>query len=237
MSHLNECGELSEMGVRTPNDLVNFFICTLPINALNTIDVDWIGESIIAENITNFTFDHINQILIKTTNSNNLMSVLQNVVNYEEIVNVPNYVASSIVEDFATLSWDDKNLIRQDSTYSDIIEAIDTLCTAFILDEATTVALEFDIRSDSKVRILDRAYAYGLASIEMFTSSPHAHNVLDIEFVLRNILECLNAVKIRCIKTYNEELFITITYNNDCERSYYINLVAHACVSGCLFSA
>ena len=235
---LNEIGDLSDFGINTCRDLIDLFVQSLPINALNNqVDVDWIGECILTQNITNFTFENLTEACIKTSNSCNLMNILKEVTMREELIDIPNFTTNTIVEDYAITNFGDQNCTRIDSTYTDIAEEIDTLCSSFMLDEATTVALEYDIRIGGKPKIIDRVYGYGLASVEMFTNAEHANNVPDIEFTLHRLLECLNAWVIRCIKTYNEELFITITYNNEDVRSYYINLVAHACVSGCLFSS
>lgn len=237
MAYLNEIGDLTDIGIYGGKDLIHHFLENLPVNMLTyKVDVDWIGECILLQNVTNFTFEHLANSCIKTTNSQNLMNILKDVSVREELINIPNYTTTPIVNYYAETNFNDYSLERHDNAYNDIVDDIDTLCTAFILDEATTVALEFDIRT-GKLDIIDRVYGYGLASAELFTHKSHANNVYDIEFTLRSILESMNAWKIRCIKTYNEELFITITYNGGEEKSYYINLIAHACVSGCLFSA
>lgn len=237
MSLLNDSADLTDMGIHGENDLLNYFRENIPVNlANNIVDIDWIGECILVQNITNFDIGAVDQACVRTSNSQNLMMILSDVSKREELINVPNCTSNTIVEDYA-MSYDDCNFSRHDDNYTYIIDCVDTICTAFILDSATTVALELDLRSDGKLKIIDRVYGYGLASVEQFTQRPHAHNVFDIEFSLRDLLEVLNAWKIRCIKTYNEELFITITYNGGNDKSYYINLITHACVSGCLFSA
>ena len=235
---LNECGDLQDIGIQSSKDLIDFFRSSLPVNQVTGImDVDWIGECILSQNLTNFEIEAINQSVGITPNSANLMHMLKEVVNREELIDIPNYTTNTILEDYAISNFDDQRLERVDSSYTDIQETIDSICTLFMTDEATTNVIEYDLRVGTS-DITDRVYGYGLASAGMFQNGAHQFKHLsEIDFFFRALLDALNAWKIRCIKTFNEELFITIEYNGGAVRSYYINLVVHACVSGCLFSA
>ena len=238
---LNSSADLSEISINNKNDLLKHFLMATPVNMITgIIDVDWIGESILAENLTHFTFNDVKQTTLITPNSHNLMNILSDTVKREEIIAVPNLTTNTILQDFAA-QYNDVNLQRPSSEYNDLLEHIDLLVNLLILDDATTYIVEFDgkVNQNSMLQFktLERIYGYGYHTTPDHVSFPRPSENTELNIVLMELCDILNAIHIRLIKTYNEELFITITYNSREVRSYYYNLVVHACVSGCLFSA
>ena len=153
----------------------------------------------------------------------------------EELIICDNFTTNSILEDYAISTHGDQKLDYIDSTYSDILDRVDMIINSLILDDATTYAVEFDMPTGT-TNCIERIYGYGYNTLaERVGRDKPTTN--EISYLMMDLCEVLNAVRIRLIKTFNEELFVTITYNSQVTRSYYYNLIAHACVSGCLFSA
>ena len=235
---LNESMDLSELGIIDSFKMRDWFRDSTPINPLtNIVDVDWIGERILIENVTNFSFDDIVQATCSTSNSNNLMTILSDTVKREELINVPNFTQNTILEDYAMSQYGDQSCSKPNSEYVNVLENIDMIINMLILDDVTTYIAEYDMRKPNGMNIIERIYGYGLCSAVSFSNVARPKQPYDLDFACRDLCDQLNAVSIRLIKTYNEELFITITYNSGEVRSYYYNLIVHACVSGCLFSA
>ena len=236
ISLLNESADLRELGIVDRESLRRFFIEATPTNQITgLLDVDWIGEQLLLQNLTNFSFNDINGVTAVTPNSHNLMCILSDTVSREELIDVPNLTTDLIDIDYAK-THGDPGLGRVDSTYVDIKERIDTLINFLLIDDATTYVMEYNITTNQSVCI-ERIYGYGFCSIDSYTGMVKPKSDTELDFVLRDLCEILNAISIRIIKTFNEELFITITYNSKEVKSFYYNLIVHACVSGCLFSA
>lgn len=233
---LNESVDLRELGITDTESLRRFFIEATPTNMVTgLLDVDWIGERILLQDLTNFSFDDINRVTAITPNSHNLMCILSDTVAREELIDVPNLTTDTIDIDYAKTTGD-PDVSRIDSTYSDIKEHVDTMINTLIIDDATTYVMEYNITTNRST-CFERIYGYGFCSIDSYTGAIRPKSDSELDFILRDLCETLNAISIRLIKTFNEELFITITYNSKEVKSFYYNLIVHACVSGCLFSA
>ena len=236
VNSLNETTDLRELNITDKDSLRRFFMEATPVNLLTGVmEVEWIGEQILLQNLTNFTFQDIKQATMITPNTHNLMSILSDTVQREELIICDNFTTNSILEDYAIFTHGDQKLDYIDSTYSDILDRVDMIINSLILDDATTYAVEFDMPTGT-TNCIERIYGYGYNTLaERVGRDKPTTN--EISYLMMDLCEVLNAVRIRLIKTFNEELFVTITYNSKVTRSYYYNLIAHACVSGCLFSA
>jgi len=236
VANLNETADLKELNINTKEDLRRFFLMATPVNMLtNIVEVDWIGEQILSQNLTNFTFENIQQATMITPNTHNLMSILSDTVKREELIDVPDFTTNSILQDYAIMVHDDHECTHHDSTYTDILEHVDMVINTLILDDATTYVMEFDMTTGQS-KCIERIYGYGYNTLSEHVGREKPE-IGEINYTLMTLCDILNATHIRIIKTYNEELFITITYNSREVRSYYYNLIVHVCVSGCLFSA
>lgn len=239
-NRLNEATDLHDIGVTTERDLLNLMYDFLPMNVSQTLmEVDWIGECIMAQYLRGIEIEAVKSQTISTPNAQNLISMLTNASRTEELVNVENIQPMPLVVkggDFHDRLMVPSRIGDKFESADIVLECMEDIITDFMADEATTYAIHFDYNS-GKTQIIDRVYGYGLASKEQDRcGGKFAPPESVIDFSVRNLCECLCARAVRFIKTFNEELFVTVWYDDGRVESYYYNLIIHMCVTGSLFS-
>jgi len=243
---LNEMTLASDIGINSAHDLLESVLDFLPIsldipgytadrpipptNILEysktpTIEIDWIGECILEKDLSQFDITAVSNTIVRTPESLSTISILHNVSKQEELIQLNNEVGYPI-QDSPGISPVDR---------SSLMEAIDDIITSICIDEATTFEFTYD-RDSGQMKYLSRFYGYGVASRDYYSGPSKEFNPIDIcEFSLQAICEVLDVVRIKCIKTYNEELFLECTYMNGQVSTFYVNILVHLCVTGTLF--
>lgn len=222
----DECNTPHDLGITTESDILAFLLDYTPVTlGTKYLELDPIGEQILKQNMVTFPIDALNTLIMHSPSSVNTMKMLQDASCKEELINVENLTASTIRDVYPL----------NDSTIDSVQEDIDEMITSLCRDEATTIVLSYDY-ANCKLNEIERILGYGYASYENSHGTKSFNTSDQISFTLHNLCEIIQARQIRLIKTYNEELFLTVWYDNGKVESYYYNLILHACVTGALFT-
>lgn len=244
-SQINEMGDLHGIGVNNQTDLLNLLYDFLPMDAMGTmLELDWIGECILTQYLKGIEIAAIQHQTIATPNSQNLMMMLTNASRTEELVDVPNIQEYPMVVKSGELN-DRLTIPTSPQPYAsdrarEVLECMEEIISSLMADDATTFACQY-FYDTGKLEVIDRVYGYGLASKEQErvhrpTNVPLVPPDQLVDFACQRLCESLCAKSVRFIKTFNEELFVTVWYDDGRVLSFYYNLIIHMCVTGSLFS-
>lgn len=225
ITQIDEMTSPSDFRIKSRQDILNILIDYTPYDPYKPgqLDLDWIGECIIQKSLSEIHPKAIASTVCSNSITSNIMRTLYGVSKQEELVVVPNLTMTQ----FGT--W------LSDSDRATVQENIDEVITALSCDEATTLMFTYEAGSN-QLSVQERVYGYGRCSSQNYPTKNGVPMDDIYTFSFESICEYMGFVKIQCIKTYNEELFMTVWLRDGRTESYYFNILIHSLVSGSLFA-
>lgn len=225
VTQIDEMVNPSDFRIKSRQDILNILMDYTPYDPYKPgqLDLDWIGECIVLKSLSEIHPEAIEATIHPNSITNNIMRTFHGVSRQEELVVVPN------------LSMTQFGTGLSDSDRATVQENMDEVITALSCDEATTLMFSYEVDS-GQLFVHERVYGYGRCSTQNYPSR-NGVSMDDIHtFSFQSICEYMDLVKIQCIKTYNEELFMTVWSRDGRSESYYFNILIHSLVSGSLFA-